>query len=205
MMKQRESLASRAVKRLRAGIQPGCWRGFCETGAPRSGFVPAAPGVRTGLIMAICVSMALAPVRARGDETASLTGSWVGQYGCAQGTTGLTLTVTEARKSRVRALFHFYPDASEPSVPEGCFEMDGTYDSLSGHIEFRAGNWILRPDGYVTVDLTGEVSAGGGAMSGSVIGPSCDRFSLRHVAASSPRVRGVCPPRGKAISLLSQP
>jgi hypothetical protein len=202
-MKQMEALGRRAVNRLRAGIQRGGWRGFRETGVSNSAFNRAVPGV--GLIVAICVVMTLAPVGEHGDETASLAGSWVGQYGCAQGTTGLTLTVTQVRKSRVRALFHFYADASEPSVPEGCFEMEGTYDSFSGYIELRGGNWIVQPEGYVTVDLTGEVSSGGGAMSGSVIGPSCGKFSLRHVAASSPRARGVCPPRGRAISLLSQP
>jgi hypothetical protein len=138
---------------------------------------------------------------ARGDPATSVQGVWVGQYGCAQGMTGLTLTVGTARNARMRALFHFYADPSEPSVPEGCFEMDGTYDSLSGHVELRAGNWILRPPGYVTVNLSGVVDASGESLSGTVIGPYCTKFALHRVAAATSVVRASCPSKPAAVSL----
>jgi hypothetical protein len=137
---------------------------------------------------------------ARDGEAVSAQGIWAGQYGCAQGMTGLTLTVTSARQSHLRALFHFYADPSEPSVPEGCFAMEGAYDSLSGHVELHASDWIERPDGYVTVDLSGEVSSNGDGMSGTVIGPSCTKFALRRVAASA-RARSSCPTRGAPVSV----
>jgi hypothetical protein len=154
-----------------------------------------------GVTLALCVFVVLKLAGARVGETTSAQGIWSGQYGCAQGMTGLTLTVGTVRKSRVRALFHFYADPSEPSVPEGCFEMEGTYDSLSGHVELHAGNWILHPEGYVTVDLSGEVNSDGDGMAGSVIGPYCTKFALRRVTASSPGVRTSCPVRGPAISV----
>ena len=162
------------------------------------------PATRPGRMMMVWVLLMASSMAARGDDAVTVAGTWVGHYGCAQGTTGLTLTVTAARKPRVRALFHFYADKSNPSVPEGCFEMEGTFDSFSGRVELHGGKWIVRPEGYVTVDFEGEVSPGGDGMTGLVVGPFCDKFELHRVASSSPRSKGTCPPRGAAISLLGQ-
>jgi hypothetical protein len=131
----------------------------------------------------------------------TVAGAWVGHYLCGQGTTGLTLTVATTRGSPMRALFHFYADQSDHSVPEGCYEMEGTYDVLARHVELVAGKWILQPDGYVTVDLSGDVSSDGSVMKGAVIGPGCGAFELHHVAASSPRAQGACRPGAAFVTL----
>lgn len=142
------------------------------------------------LTLSLSLSLALAP-SARAERTAA--GVWVGQYVCGQGTTALTLSIAAARP---RALFHFYPAPSNNTVPEGCFEMESSYDVDTGRIALTAGAWISRPDGYVTVDLEGQVSADGGTMTGKVIGPYCQTFALRRVAVSSPRAPGTCQPLG---------
>ena len=151
------------------------------------------------LTLSLSFSLALAPA-ARAERTAA--GVWVGQYVCGQGTTALTLSIAAARP---RALFHFYPAPSNNTVPEGCFEMESSYDADTGRIALTAGAWISRPDGYVTVDLEGQVSADGGTMTGKVIGPYCETFALRRVAVSSPRAPGTCQPLGMVLSPERRP
>ncbi len=149
----------------------------------------------------LCLSflLALSPA-ARAERTAA--GVWVGQYIRGQGTTALTLSITAARP---RALFHFYPAPSNNTVPEGCFEMESTFDADTGQIALKAGAWISRPEGYVTVDLEGRISADGGAMTGTVTGPYCTTFELRRVAVSSPRAPGNCQPRGMVLAPERRP
>jgi hypothetical protein len=88
-------------------------------------------------------------------------GEWVGTYTCAQGLTGLTLTIAEATLTSARALFHFYADPRNPRVPTGCFMMDGKYDPASGQLRLDGGDWLLRPGGYRVVSFEGEVDAEG--------------------------------------------
>jgi hypothetical protein len=132
-------------------------------------------------------------------------GYWSGHYACAQGVTGLTLSVTAGSGSRVHALFHFYADASNPTVPEGCFEMDGTFDPATHHMELRAGSWLLRPYGYVTVDLSGQLSSGDAIMGGKVIGPFCTWFQLRPAAAGGPHDASACQERGETVASVIPP
>lgn len=108
----------------------------------------------------------------------TVAGIWEGRYSCGQGATGLMLTVRPTEGSNVEALFRFYAVKSNPGVPEGCFEMTGTYVPGTRQMDLSAGRWLLRPFGYVTVDLSGTVSADGSGMSGTVIGPLCTRFEL---------------------------
>jgi opacity protein-like surface antigen len=114
-------------------------------------------------------------------------GDWQGTYVCAQGATELTLQVEQAGGNQVTALFHFYAGAENPLVPEGCFEMSGVYDAATGRIDLGAGRWMLRPTGFVTVDLSGTVNRDGSEMTGAVAGPGCSTFSLRRVI-SVPRL-----------------
>ena len=144
--------------------------GRCETrGATGASFA------RTGQLAVISWAFLLALCSGTTAGEA-VEGDWVGHYTCMQGTTGLMLHIEALSEPRIRALFHFYADASNPTVPEGCFEMAGTFDPATRRVDLRAGRWLLRPYGYVTVDLRGEVS--GGMISGIVVGPSCGRFEL---------------------------
>ncbi len=91
-----------------------------------------------------------APARA-GD----LSGVWTGSYICAQGETGLQLTI-RAVGSRLWAVFAFSAAPQNPDVPSGAFEMTGRV--IQGRlVSLNAGEWLDRPTGYETVDLRGEM------------------------------------------------
>jgi hypothetical protein len=109
-------------------------------------------------------------------------GTWVGEYSCGQGRTGLTLTVGGADSDHLDAVFDFYPAAGNPELPEGCYVMSGRYDRSKGSLSLSAGRWMLQPPNYVTVDLAGNVS--GGSFKGTVRGPSCSTFDLHRTKAS---------------------
>lgn len=114
----------------------------------------------------------------------SALGPWVGTYVCAQGLTGLTLSVTEATPTQARALFHFYADPRNPRVPTGCFTMTGTYDPASGRLQLKGKDWLLRPGGYGVVHLDGHVDAAGASFTGKVSGrPSCKQLVLARAAS----------------------
>lgn len=106
------------------------------------------------------------------------TGDWVGAYDCAQGPTGLALHLDDAPDGSVRGVFFFYADPRNPGVPSGCFDMRGTWDAARRRLVLHAGQWLVRPFGYVGVDLAGQVAAG--VLAGTVDGPGCTRFRLRH-------------------------
>ena len=117
-------------------------------------------------VLVPCVAAAQPPV------------AWTGMYVCAQGATAVTLTVQPTGQGNgADALFHFKADRSNPGVPEGCFAMSGTYDSR--HLRLHATDWIVRPPGYLTVDVSADVGPDGQSASGAVTGPGCTRLPLR--------------------------
>lgn len=116
-----------------------------------------------------------------------LAGRWQGTYYCAQGLTGVTLTIRGDDRN-AEALFHFYPVAANPNVPVGCYTMLGHVDTASGTINLESdeSHWILRPDGYVTVNFRGRFSGGRDRIVGRVEGPACSTFIMRRVEEAPP-------------------
>jgi hypothetical protein len=112
-----------------------------------------------------------------------LTGYWAGSYDCAQGLTGINLTVRQGFGVTVEAVFHFYAVAQNPGVPTGCFRMLGRYDpdTRAFVLETDESQWIVQPRGYVTVNFRGQLGPDGGGMRGQVIGPGCTQFSLQRL------------------------
>jgi hypothetical protein len=104
---------------------------------------------------------------------------WQGSYDCAQGVTGLTLTLEVGPGAQVQALFDFYPIAANPAVAHGCFAMSGVLDA-GGHLALAPGAWLSQPPGYVTVGLVGVLSGNG--LRGAVAGPGCGGFLLSRAA-----------------------
>ncbi len=111
---------------------------------------------------------------------ADIGGTWAGSYTCNQGLTGLTLTVDAPQDGAARGVFRFYQVDANPGVPDGCFAMSGT--AAGDHLDLRAAGWLYRPWGYITVDLSGAVSADGTTLSGSIYGPNCTTFELHRMA-----------------------
>ncbi len=125
---------------------------------------------------------------------------WEGSYDCAQGRTGLTLTLEEATleqvgsPGQVAALFNFYAVPENPRVPTGCFEMSGLLDRRTRLVDLRAGRWLLRPFTYVAVDMRGTFDADFTRLTGHIAGPGCTGFVLRRVAAPTHPAPAACRP-----------
>ncbi|MFC6013017.1 hypothetical protein [Nocardia lasii] len=103
----------------------------------------------------------------------SLTGTWIGSYQCAQGTTGLTLTV----HPNTQADFTFYPLPENPTVASGTFTM--TWQAEPARILFRQSTWTTRPASYLMVDLIADRTESTTVLSGTVIGTGCTTFWLK--------------------------
>ncbi|WP_181872871.1 OmpA family protein [Billgrantia montanilacus] len=130
----------------------------------------------------------------RADSTdGSVMGEWVGTYTCAQGLTGLTLTIAEATPTSARAMFHFYADPRNPQVPTGCFTMEGNYDPVSSRLQLSGHDWLLRPSGYMFVSFEGMIDAEGRNFQGLVSGPPrCTTFKLsRQPSPATPQEKCV--------------
>lgn len=138
-------------------------------------------------LTALCAPLLSVATDTLPADTRTVLGQWVGTYTCAQGLTGLTLTLTEATPTRAQALFHFYADPRNPRVPTGCFTMTGRYDAATGQLALRGGQWLLRPSGYRVVSFNGLVDARGQAFEGKVAGPAgCTTFALSRQPSPAP-------------------
>lgn len=116
-----------------------------------------------------------------------ITGIWKGKYTCAQGITGLTLTIDdvevhELSKTKVlESTFSFYAVDENPIVPSGKYSMKEKL--FNGQkLKFGVNEWIERPLGYTMVSLDGRVSEDGKKYEGNIGGAgSCTTFSLTKV------------------------
>jgi len=153
--------------------------------------------MRRWLQLCLCVGTLWLPgpgmaLEASSADARTVLGEWVGTYTCAQGLTGLTLTIAEATPTSARALFHFYADPSNPRVPTGCFTMHGDYDPSAGRLRLTGQDWLLRPGGYQVVSFDGIVDAEGKHFEGTVSGRNaplrgCTTFELARTASPAPQ------------------
>lgn len=133
--------------------------------------------VRILLLLVLIFLPALA-CRALISSPTDLSGNWVGTYFCNQGLTNLNLVLTENSPSDVSAVFNFFANSTNPSVPSGSYKMAGTYDNSTRQLMLKGMQWINQPAGYFMVGLTGTVSQDNTQISGSVIGTNCSTFTL---------------------------
>jgi len=154
----------------------------------------------TALVLAF-MAMLVPPVRAQ-DASTALIGNWQGTYVCAQGKTGLTLTIDRQDGHTFSGVFQFYPVRENITVPEGCFTVSGRIGS-GGAVDIIGATWIKRPAGYITVNLHGRVGQGGANMSGTVATPGhgklCSRFDLTRIA-TRPSTYDACRIEAPAVS-----
>ncbi len=108
-------------------------------------------------------------------------GSWEGAYGCAQGVTGLTLTIDTEVDGQVSAIYKFYAVPENPGVPDGSFRMTGTYED--GRLVLVGSEWIEQPPGYVMVDYESNPALGidPDHLFGTVQGAGCTLFTMDKV------------------------
>ena len=125
-------------------------------------------------------------------------GTWVGTYSCGQGRTALILSIQPGKAAPLSARFHFGATADNPSVPSGCFSMEGGYHQQSGSFLLMGDAWLHQPPDYVTVDLEGRHLADRDVIRGEVRGPGCRGFELRRAAVPAfdeAACRAGAPPR----------
>ena len=135
-----------------------------------------------GIAVLCCALLAAAASQASIRTLASpgdWSGAWHGTYDCAQGITGLDLTISPLGARSVKAVFSFHAVPQNPSVPSGEFEMAGQLGERPGHLMLRAGAWTVQPILYVTVDLDGDFHPASTEYRGRVLGPGCTFFHLR--------------------------
>lgn len=113
----------------------------------------------------------------RRPEPSGLVGTWRGTYVCAQGPTGLTLTI-EGSADALSAVFDFYPLPENPTLPAGRFSMSGTFDERSRVLTLRPGQWIVRPPPYMMVGMRAEIDLDRGVLSGTITDPACRSVRL---------------------------
>lgn len=136
---------------------------------------------RATVMVGVAMAILAAPLFAQSmKEAADRSGTWSGRYVCAQGTTGLALTIQRGEANAVMARFSFYPLPENPQAASGQFMMRGRVDAADpDRLHLVAGQWLQRPAGYVTVDLDGRFNSESGDYAGRVDGIGCSRFVVR--------------------------
>src|SRR5580700_31381 len=113
-----------------------------------------------GGILTLCCALLVHAVPGASARTLASpddwSGTWRGVYDCAQGITGLDLTITPLGPRSVTAVFSFHAIPQNPQLPSGEFVMTGQLGPSRGHLLLRAGSWTVQPLLYVTVDLDGD-------------------------------------------------
>jgi len=79
----------------------------------------------------------------------------------------------------VSAVFHFFPTASNPSLPTGTFEMQGRFDEKTRGLRLGGVRWLKRPENYGMVPLFGTIDKSDSLFSGRVDFVGCKQFTLR--------------------------
>lgn len=98
---------------------------------------------------------------------------FTGRYLCAQGSTALTLRVTEVRGTSVRAEFDF---DHAPSRAAGLYTLTGT--CVGDHLSLSPEAWVRQPFGYIMVGMRGDLSDHAARFRGSITHPSCGGFDV---------------------------
>ncbi len=117
------------------------------------------------------------------SSVAFLNGTWEGSYICGEELTNLRLVIEAESATNIEAIFSFYEDNINESLPDGVFRMEGALEvfdppSIPNILQLRATNWVNQPSGYETVDLIGDVYPSQEKITGNVIGPNCTQFEL---------------------------
>jgi hypothetical protein len=99
-----------------------------------------------------------------------LTGHFEGSYICQQGETPLALDFLANDQGRLVAQFSF---GGGNGSAKGSFTLVGSWNGA--RFNLKAHEWLNQPDGFVMVDIDGEVTARG--VSGNILTPGCSNFS----------------------------
>lgn len=102
-------------------------------------------------------------------------GVWRGAYDCAQGTTGLTLSIAGTSSRALEAKFSF--SVGQGGIT-GAYHMTGTYNEADRTLVLRPSTWISQPPGYHMVGLTARLSPDGNKLSGRIEDAGCGALNV---------------------------
>ncbi|HEY1558052.1 MAG TPA: hypothetical protein VGF94_24650 [Kofleriaceae bacterium] len=133
--------------------------------------------MRVVLLALLCASGVASAETAKTEHT-----KWQGTYTCAQGPTGVNLTIDEScdgKKCSVTAIFEFGAIKENPDLPHGSFRMTGESDGT--HYALHPDAWIEQPPGWIMVGVTATKDDAHHTMSGRMEHPSCGEIHLKTV------------------------
>ncbi|MGE4351872.1 MAG: hypothetical protein AB7E52_06760 [Bdellovibrionales bacterium] len=132
-------------------------------------------------------------------ESFSPIGKWIGDYTCAQGTTGATFQLDKLKGDHFEGAFSFYPTAKNPYVPEGKYLVFGEYDADSQRILINPGKWVKRPKDFYNTIMIGSFDPVNGTFSAYFQGiTGCTSFEASLDPQSVPRKEVVSEKKSKA-------
>ena len=133
------------------------------------------------LFMAALPGLSLARGVDDSDYALDPTGLWLGHYNCAQGLTGLRLSVQSidgADPSAMAAVFDFYSLPENPTAT-GQFTMQGIWDADAQRLSLSPEAWVNQPEGWDMVGLDLRPSQGFALLTGLVSSPQCGHVFLQ--------------------------
>jgi len=138
--------------------------------------------MRLILVALVCTTTFAAAETTKSDKGKTTHSKWQGTYTCAQGLTGVNLTIDEKCSGdtcALTAVFEFGEVKENPGVPHGSFRMVGESKGLQ--VTLRPDKWIEQPTGWIMVGVTATKNPKEHTLVGSMDHPSCGSISLKNV------------------------
>lgn len=113
------------------------------------------------------------------------TSLWRGQYLCAQGPTGMFLTLQLGAEGEVHAIFDFQALPDHPGPATGSYAMVGTVTALDDgrlRVDLVPDRWLVAPPHYEMVGLTAISDRARQQLTGRIEHPACGELSLERAA-----------------------
>jgi hypothetical protein len=106
--------------------------------------------------------------------------TWRGLYHCAQGITGVTLTM-DVEADALSAVFAFEAVDATPTVPTGSYWLRGSVTRAPDGgfvIELVPVAWIVQPPRYFMVGISARSDAERRVLRGRITDPSCSTIEV---------------------------
>ena len=139
---------------LVAVVLAGCWTGESS---------PPPPPVETAHV-------------AERPRPHARTSTWIGRYECAQGVTGLQLTLDIEPDGSTTGVFAFSAVPDNPTVPSGSYRIRGTATRLPEGgfaVDLHGESWIDQPRNYIMVGVQASSDPGRRHLSGRITNATC--------------------------------